>query len=132
MENPVDSFSEFMKERISQLEMSVSNCIGTALYIVGEIGSDEYLSRKEAKKLISNMKRDIGPKLGYLVLWGSGGVPFHAGIILMENPFYIVYRTKNNGFLTQSPLDDYSEYLFKNTGLKPSYRIPNKLLEIKK
>lgn len=128
----MEDFYEFMKERILKMERRNSNCIGTALYIVGEKDSDNYLSRDESKKMLSKMKFSAKPELGYLVLWASGGIPYHAGTIFMENPFYIVHRSEKNGFLAKESLETFNEYMFKTTGLKPTYRIPNKLLEVTK
>lgn len=128
----MDNLYDFIRDRISKLRRRNSNCIGTALYLIGETDSDKYLSRGESKKLISNMERAKKPELGHLVLWTSDGIPFHAGVILMDNPFYIVHRNEKNGLLTKEKLDTFTDYIFKNTRLKPTYRIPNKLLEMGK
>lgn len=123
----MESFSEFLNKRISLVVKNKSNCVGTALYLVGEEDSDQYLSRDESRKKLSKMKRVIKPELGSLVLWESGGIPFHAGVIVMENPFYILYRDKRTELLMRESLESFSDYLFKSTGLKPTYRISNKL-----
>lgn len=125
----MENFYEFVKRRISQAERRKGNCFGAAIHIVGEDASDEeiYLSREESKKIFSKMKRAIKPELGYLVTWESQGIPFHAGVINMENPFYIVHRNKRDGLLTMVSLATFSDYILKNTGLKPTYRIPSKL-----
>jgi hypothetical protein len=125
----MDNIYDFIRDRIPKLRARNSNCVGTALYLIGETDSDKYLSRKESRKLISKMERAIKPELGYLALWASDGVPFHAGVILMDNPFYIVHRNEKNGLLTKERLDTFSDYIFKNVGLKPIYRVPNKLSE---
>jgi hypothetical protein len=129
MKETDNDFAEFMKKRISHTERRKGNCIGTALYIVGEKDSDNYLSRDESRKMLSKMKFASKPELGYLVLWASGGIPYHAGTIFMENPFYIVHRSEKNGLLTKEALETFNEYMLKTIGLKPNYKIPNKLLE---
>lgn len=73
----MENYYGFMKERIKNASRDGSNCIGTALYICGEIDSEAYYSRDEAKLKLSRMKNSLKPELGYLVLWQSGGVPFH-------------------------------------------------------
>jgi hypothetical protein len=128
----MDDFSEFIKNRSSQVPRNNSNCVGTALYLVGETDSDKSLSRNDSKKIISKMKRAVKPELGYLALWESDGIPFHAGVILMDNPFYIVHRNEVNGLLTKEKLDTFGDYIFKKMRLKPAYRIPHKLLEMDK
>jgi hypothetical protein len=126
-----NNFTEFMKERVLQAERRKGNCFGAALYITGESDSDKeiYLSRDESKKIISKMQRAVKPELGYLVTWESYGIPFHAGVIDMKDPFYIVHRGKKNGLLTRESLEAFSAYMLKNMKLKPTYRIPSKLLE---
>jgi len=125
----MEDFYKSMKERILQTERREGNCVGVALYIIGELNSDKeiYLSRDESKKIISKMKRTLKPELGYLTLWASGGIPFHAGVVFMKDPFYIIHRNKKNGLLIRESLETFSDYMFKNTGLKPVYRIPTKL-----
>jgi len=130
----MEDFYKSMKERILQMDRRNGNCVGVALYIIGEPNSNKeiYLSRDESKKIISKMERTLKPELGYLVLWASGGIPFHAGVIFMEDPFYIIHRNKKNGLLTRESLETFSDYMLKNTGLKPVYRIPTKLSKEKK
>jgi hypothetical protein len=125
----MENFYEFIKDRVSKASKDNSNCVGTALYLLGESDSDEYLSREESKKIISKMKRAIKPELGYLVLWESSGILIHSGVILMENPFYIIYRNKKNNLLMQDSLSGFNDYLFKHFKVKPTYRIPSKFLE---
>ncbi|MGY4884590.1 MAG: hypothetical protein ACP5NZ_03355 [Nanobdellota archaeon] len=121
-------FYKNMESRALNLQRDVSNCIGTALYIAGECDSDNYLSRKDSMKIINKMQRAKDPKLGYLVLWESKGTIFHAGVVYMDNPFYIIHRNKNKGLPMHSSLEDYKSYLLKETGIAPTYRIPNSLL----
>ncbi|MCX6750883.1 MAG: hypothetical protein NTZ83_05475 [Candidatus Pacearchaeota archaeon] len=125
----MDNFSEFIRNRTSKVSKNNSNCIGTALYLAGETDSDKYLSRASSKRVINNMERAIKPEIGYLVLWESDGIPIHSGVILMDNPFRIVYRDKKRKLLIQDSLDKFSDYLFKHFKVKPTYRIPNKLIK---
>lgn len=129
MQRIMEDFYESIKEKISKMERRNSNCVGAALYIIEEINSDKevYLSRDDSRKVISKMERTLKPELGCLVLWASGGIPFHAGVVFMEDPFYILHRSKKNGLLTRESLETFEDYMFKNTGLKPVYKIPTKL-----
>ena len=119
----MDKIYEFIKDRVAKASKGKSNCVGTALYLSGELDSDKYLSREDSKKIISKMK----PELGYLVLWESSGIPIHAGVILMDNPLQILYRNKTTNLLMQDSLDKFSDYLFEYFKVKPTYRIPHKL-----
>jgi hypothetical protein len=123
----MEDIREFMKERTRNAVRRGPNCIGSALYISGEISSESYYSREKAKLKLSRLKNFPKPDLGYIALWQSQGEPFHAGVIFEDNPFQIVHRNESNGLLTQLPLEDFVEHLYKFTGLKPIYKIPNKL-----
>lgn len=125
----MDNFYEFIRDRVSKASKDRSNCVGTALYLSGESDSDIYLSRADSKKIICKMKRALKPELGYLVLWESVGIPIHAGVIVMDNPFHVVYRNKKNNLIIQDSLNSFSDYLFKHFKVRPTYRIPNKFLE---
>jgi hypothetical protein len=123
----MEDFYEFIKERIKITGRRESNCIGTALYIVGEYEFDLFLKRDIAKIKFSRMKKSLTPGLGYLVSWEDDRGPFHAAVIYKENPFEIVHRTEDNEILTPKKLNEFVDFIFKNTGLKPVYRIPPKL-----
>jgi hypothetical protein len=123
----MEDFYELMKERILQTERRKGNCVGAALYITGEIPSEGYFSKKDAALKLSRLKNSPKPDLGYIALWALDGIPFHAGVIFSTNPLEIVHRKESNGLLTKSSLDGLINYIFKNTHLKPVYKIPTKL-----
>ncbi len=127
----MEDFYEFMKERIHKADRRGSNCIGAALYIVGEIPSETYISRKISKKNLNRLRTSSKPELGYIVLWESDGIPFHAGVILNMNPLKIVHRNEINGLLKEQSLEELTNHLFKYTKIKPVYKIPGKLKDIK-
>ena len=122
-------FSTFIEERISAVKNVESNCVATALYLVGERDSYEYLSRGDSRKLLSKMKKSKEPKLGYLVSWESEGIPFHSGVIFREEPFHVIHRNNKERLLIDSPLNEFNEFIFKNLKIEPTYRIPNKFSE---
>lgn len=122
-------FEDFIQERISEVKDVESNCIATALYVVGERDSYSYLSREDSKKLLSKMKKSKDPKLGYLVSWESDGVPFHAGVIYRKDPFHVIHRNHKERLLVDSPLDEFNEFIFKKMRINPTYRIPNNFSE---
>jgi hypothetical protein len=123
----MEDFYEFMKERILQMERRSSNCIGASLYITGEIPSESYFSKEDAKLKFSRLKNSIKPDLGYIALWASDGIPFHAGVISSVNPTRIVHRNEINGVLTEHSLKELIDRIYKNTHLKPVYKIPTAL-----
>ena len=123
----MEDFKEFMKERARSCERHSSNCVGSALYITGEISFDSYFSRRNAKLKLSRLKTAYSPEVGYIALWQWEGEPVHAGVIFEKNPFKIVHRSEANGLLTEKLLDEFIEHTFKFTGIKPVYKIPNKL-----
>ena len=135
---------EFIKDRIFKTDKKDANSIGTALYLAGEIDSDRYVSEEESKKILSRMPRTKEPGLGYLALWEKGGELLHAGVISLENPFHITHRINKKDpfcilygpserdFLAYSDLDTISYHMLKHTRIEPTYRIPNKLLNMEK
>jgi hypothetical protein len=125
----MESFYEFMKERIKKTERRESNCGGTSLYIVGDSDIDIRASRNLLKLKLSRMKKSATPGLGYVVSWEENREPFHVAVIYKENPFEIVHRTEANGLLTSRNLEEFNKFMFKATNLKPVYRIPHKLEE---
>jgi hypothetical protein len=127
----MENFYEFMKERILKMERKKGNCVGASLYITGEIASESYFSRKDAQLKFSRLKNSYKPDLGYIALWESDGILFHAGVISNIDPLKIVHRNEINGLLTEHALDELIDRIYKNTHLKPVYKIPNMLKEIK-
>lgn len=126
----MEDFESFISQRKDKLNLRDSNCVGTALYLVGERDIDVYLSRKNAKEIVSKMKRAKEPNTGYLVLWENGGKIYHSGVVLRDKPpFHILHRIKVNSYLSDDPLKEFSEFIYSKMGIKPSYRIPTKLLE---
>lgn len=121
----MEDIREFMKERTRNSIRRGSNCVGSALYISGEIPSEIYYSREKAKLKLSRLKNSQKPELGYIALWQSEGELFHAGVIFEENPLQIVHRNEISGLLTPAPLEEFIEEIYKFTGLKPTYKIPN-------
>ena len=100
-----------------------SNCIGTALYIAGEIDYDEVVHPTDTYK--SHLKKlELAQAffLGCLVAWQKdlllpdyGRVIFvaHMGIVTSLNPFLITNRVKANGrFVVDEPAERiFTEYV---------------------
>ncbi len=128
----MEDFESFINERKDKVSLRDSNCVGTALYLVGERDFDKYISRKDSKEIVSKMKKAREPDTGYLVLWENNGNIYHAGVVLRDKPpFHILHRTEVNSYLSDNPLEEFSEFIYSKMGIKPAYRIPNKLLEEK-
>jgi len=109
----------------------VSNCIGTALYLVGEIKKDKFIweGREEIfNKLIKSKK----PKLGYLVAWDNNSFDLaHAAVITGLNPLTIASREGEKGeFLTQYQIEGDKLCVKNHKFTEIKYFIPSKLQKI--
>lgn len=128
----MEDFEKFIMNRKDNVNLKDSNCVGTALYLVGETESDKYLSRKDSKVLLSKLKKVKEPKAGYLAVWESEGFVIHTGVILRDKPpFHILHRTEKNFYLADNSLEEFSNLIYSKMSIKPIYRVPSKLLKDK-
>ena len=124
-----DEFIIWMNKRMETLDVyGVSNCIGTALYVVGELKEDKYVWNE--KEIILNKLTKINyPKKGFLIAWNRGYI-YHFGIITNENPFSITHRDGVGEFvLLNESLEsvDKGYNCEKDEKVKIEYLIPTKL-----
>lgn len=123
----IDNFYEEMNDRISQIKKGESNCYGSAFYLALESDKDVSMNRRTIIKEYSKLERELQPKKGFVVDWRKDNIPFHAGIIVEENPYMVLHRNSQNGRMYKSKLNDLNEVLKKTAGVKPVYRIPSSL-----
>lgn len=83
-----------------------SNCIGTALYLVGLQDQDDFVLTHEAQRYLSNLSRLVEPVEGCLVAWLNNdnsdheviSIP-HMGVITLERPPCITHRDGRDGLV---------------------------------
>ncbi|NCO18362.1 hypothetical protein COT60_02535 [Candidatus Pacearchaeota archaeon CG09_land_8_20_14_0_10_30_9] len=133
MENKKDFYSNLNHNRRKnvQEEGIFSNCIGTALYLVGEKEKDEYLW-KERQKILRKLTPANSPELGYLVSWERKGKTFHLGVVVNKTPLKIAERDGCEGPFNPSKLSTEIDerYFLGEKGDEVKYYIPSKLQKI--
>lgn len=137
--NTKNEFMDWMNKRMDTLERyGVSNCIGTALYVAGELNEDKYMYGKESEEILYNLKEKSSPHQGVLVAWCSEEEIYHLGIVTNTDPFLIFNREGANGHLKinqpfEKVCEEYSfvHGLLKRYKLKKiKYFVPSKLENI--
>jgi len=133
MENKKDFYSNLNHNRRKNVqgEGIFSNCIGTALYLVGEKEKDEYLW-KGRQKILRKLIPANSPELGYLVSWEHKGKTFHLGVVVNKTPLKIAERDGAKGkFNPSKSFTQITEgYFFWEEGDEVKYYIPSKLQKI--
>jgi hypothetical protein len=127
----IRGFYNLVENRIKTIKQGVSNCIGTALYIVGEeeydegknIGREEYFSNLNFSKI---------PRKGCLVVWAEKDKgPFHAGVITDDSPeLKISAREENNGLFFKDLSFEKENNSWSGKDVKTIFYIPSKLQKI--
>ncbi len=125
-------FHEFIMKKIEDLEKKgVSNCIGTALYLVGEIPNDVCLDEGEYERILDEMTNIDFPLQGSLIGWldKKDKDLYYMGVVTSEVPFLITNRRGINGKVVfNEPFKkvdkDYSIYSKKR---EIKYFVPKKL-----
>lgn len=72
-----------------------SNCIGTALYLVGEKEKDEFESIWNVPEL-THLKISKTPILGCLIAWQTYSRTRHLGVVTSITPLLITHREGNS------------------------------------
>ena len=124
-------FKDWIDNRITNLVNSgISNCTGTALYIVGELDEDRYIHKNEHTNILSKLLRKEYPDIGFLIGWWDGDSIYHLGVITNENPLLITNRRGHIGSIKRNESFEetnkiYGRSLVMFRGLK--YFVPKKL-----
>lgn len=83
-----------------------SNCLGTALFIVGEVDRDEFIHSCMMPHFLGKMKEIDAPFAGCLVSFEKGADDFrevtHLGVAVSANPPLLANRRGCNGTLIES------------------------------
>ncbi len=127
----LEEYYLFMDKRIDSLEHGTSNCIGTALYIVGEQDFDDPERIIKSNKF-ENLNQISYPLKGCIVAWKEGNQsPLHAGVITEDNPKHrFIAREYNNGpYFKNLDLEEENKS-WEEEGTKMVFYIPSKLQKI--
>ena len=100
---------EAFLERMAECRQTIrSNCIGTALYIVGEYEKDEAGDIFKIHPRLTKLPRVSRPVIGCLASWERGPVPqivvAHLGVVTSLHPLLVTERQGSDGeFLEDTP-----------------------------
>lgn len=123
-------FLTFINIRKKSIKQNTSNCIGTALYLVGEKEIDEYIW-DEQYEILNGISEKKEPEIGFLVGWCSiEGEIYHLGVITKVNPLLITHRDGKDGPLKiNEPFRRINAYYNKYSRSKIRFFCPRKLEE---
>jgi hypothetical protein len=87
------NLSELAKRiELAKLESEGRNCVGTAIYLIGEQSEDEFIERRSVR--MSRLKQIEEPQIGALAIWSyKPWIIFeeevlHMGVVTRLNPPY--------------------------------------------
>ena len=95
-------------ERCKREVPSLSNCLGTALFVTGEIGEDRKTDVNVAySKYLERLVRLDSPRVGCLLAWtvNLGGLKTveHMGVVTATEPIVLVtYRAGSSGIIMEN------------------------------
>lgn len=139
--------AETNNRRRSLSNRGKSNCVGTALYLIGEQPSDAYVYNNESRgkfplegdhtSYFETLEETDEPVLGGLVVWKAGKNSFpankvyHAGVIVNTDPILVAHRDGFSGpFHRNMPLEIVNEKYKDFFGEKGNitFLLPSKLI----
>jgi len=109
-----------------------SNCIGTALYLVGEQERDECVWNKR-RTFFEKLKLSEKPGLGYIITWGNETTKLaHAAVITGVNPMTVATRNGScDPFEPKQKFEETNEFYSGKLGYTNIlYFIPSRLQKI--
>jgi len=92
---------QIINQRASALEKEISNCIGTALFLTGLRGFDEYIYEEYHDYLLNLLEEVSEPIEGALIAWQTDlkdnirlnyWRTYHLGVVTSVNPLLITNR----------------------------------------
>jgi hypothetical protein len=118
-----EEFLKQMRGRIGNLPHYNRFNLATALYLIGEVNSENSLHNSNAKKAIRKLGEVAEPEVGYLAVLDGGKESFRVATITDENPLSVTYRNDKN------LIEKMSLKKFLNLGekVKVQYKIPSAL-----
>jgi len=121
-------FQDMIYERLVSLKERVSNCIGTALYLVGELEEDRYIWMGRGTRLFKMMPYSK-PIVGAIVSWNhyTKG-PYHMAVVTSLNPLKVTQRDGERGPVeTDVPLTRVDWFYLLGKGESRTFHLPRKL-----
>jgi len=124
------------------LKKCLSNCIGTALYLVGEQPTDSYIFNYDNKGevdirdhnvFVRSLVESLEPIPGSLVAWVRNvREVYHLGVVVNRYPVLVAHRDRYGGdFHSSQPLEEVMvEHGGNNQGESIKYFLPSKLIKI--
>ena len=121
-ESRIEIGGKFLKnfeKNLQNLKNFKSNCIGTALYLTGEISEDIFLDDGDYEHILERMIELDFPLVGCVVGWRDTQNKdfYHMGVVTNLNPFLIINRRGMNGKIEKEHFKtvdkDYSIYVKK-------------------
>ncbi len=109
-----NSYAKQVRDRIKLCKLARrSNCIGTALYVVGEQGEDEFLYRGAYDSYLKKLEVLHSPVKGCLVAWQDPmsdiKAVYHMGIVITTDPILVTHRVGTEGVVIEKqPLSEIS------------------------
>ena len=81
----------------------LSNCIGTALYLIGRRSLDEHIDPEKAYQIVhSNKYKGLkSPRIGSIITWESLDSVDHMGLVVGKDPLLITERVGYGGPLIE-------------------------------
>jgi len=127
-------FYKMIADNRRKLKNNTSNCIGTSLYLVGEIKEDKHLYGNH-NKILEKLKESNTPKLGYLVGWENNFKNiYHLAVVVNENPLTLTTRNGINKPVLKNQLFKETDSIYKDSleysNKKNKFFIPSKLQKI--
>lgn len=125
-------FYSLMNSNSRRIKNGKSNCIGTALYLVGETDQDEYLW-KGCQSFFNKMAKSNQPELGYLVVWTNlEDTIYHAAVITGKAPLTIAMRNGVDGPFYPNTSFEYADNEYKSylSFKEVKYFVPSKLQKV--
>ena len=119
-----------IESRIAQLKSGKrdikTNCVGTALFIVGAIPIDSYISPDQTLDYYLSPIILENPEIGSVVLFSNtNGVLIHAGVITNLDPLLMIHRWRVDGRVTiDYPIDNYQEIYRRKNQIIIEYKLP--------
>ena len=129
-----ESSEKFYMEIGSRISRSpntcFSNCLGSALYFVGEIEDERPIGTKTKPSsfdLFSGLVESLNAQKGVIVVWKKGDHYQHAGVVTSTNPFLITHREGHqSGLCVNVPFKEVDKR-YRVGNIRTTFLVPKKL-----
>ncbi len=121
-------FQDMVYQRLHSLTEGVSNCIGTALYLVGELDHDRYIWKGRNHRLF-RMTPLLEPIPGAIASWNNyKTLSKHMAVVTSVNPLRLVQRYECKGKIEiDISINNIDLVFLKELGDNRTFHLPKKL-----